>query len=372
MREFRLFAVVAIFFIEVLCLHRTAIAQNENVFLHPRKFYKKFFPNLKIKRSLPDTSYIKSYPNYLFVSTHVLSPSIRMDISAANPNPKGTSAFRTNIPDIAGFSVGYRFISAGFAFLLKSGMQTHNDYSKSQYRTATIKYNSRGYSFQYKYLRYKGLTDVNTSYSSDRGQAYIKRPDILTKEFQFEGLYNPGWKKYSYTAPFTFSEHQVKSRAGFLFKTGIFYMQLSGDSALIDQRKQQYIDDLNDVKVIRTLSIRLAPGGGGNLVFLKRYYLSLAVFPSYDLYFYKYLNNADDKVKGKQTFVFVLDGKASLGYQSKRLYAGLRYEAERRSAALHGIEIKSVYTYFGVEVGYRFKAPHMVKKVYKDTMPPGM
>ena len=350
---------------------REAIAQNENVFLHPKKFYKKFFPNLKIKRSAPDSLYIKSYPNYLAVKVHVLSPFIRMDISPGN-NVQGAASFRSNITDIAGFSASYRFIAAGFAFLLKSGMQTNNDYAKSQYRTATIKYNSRATSFQFKYIRFKGLTDINTSTGTGSAREYIQRPDIVTKEFQFEGLYNRSWKKYSYTAPFTFSERQLKTYAGFLFKTGLFYMQVSGDSALIDQSKQNYFENFKDVKAIRTLSIKLAPGVGGNFVILRRYYLSLAFFPSYDIYFYKYLNNPDEKTKGRQTFVFVLDGKASLGFQSKRLYAGLRYEVEGRNASMHSIQTKNTYTYLGIEAGYRFKAPRLVKKVYKDTMPPGM
>ena len=261
--------------------------------------------------------------------------------------------------------MSYRFISAGFAFLLKSGAQTHDDYAKSRYRTATIKYSSRAWSLQYKFLKYRGLTDINS-------KPYTKRSDIINKEFQFEGIYNPGWRKYSYIAPATYSQRQIKSRASILFKTGVFYTQLFGDSAVIAPNQQEYFDDFNDVSVIRTLSVKLAPGAGGTFVFHKHYYLSVVVFPSYDLFFYKYLNHPDEKVKGRQTFVFVLDGEASVGYQSKRLYAGLRYEAERKHASLQSIRTNNVYTYLGVEIGYRFNTPRFVKKVYKSTMPPGM
>src|SRR5688500_10491540 len=64
-------------------------AQEKNVFLHPDKFYKKFFPKLKGKRDLntPDSSYIRSYPNYLSVGMHILSPAIRINIK-----PRNTSA----------------------------------------------------------------------------------------------------------------------------------------------------------------------------------------------------------------------------------------------------------------------------------------
>ncbi|MEJ7645317.1 MAG: DUF4421 family protein [Chryseolinea sp.] len=356
----------------VLCANIGVVAQEKNVFLHPKLFYKKFFPHLRIKKDPPDTSYIRSYPNYLSGSTHLLSPSIRTDLKPVNGEVAGISSFRTNIADIVGLAVNYRFVTAGFAFLLPTGAQMHDQYAKSKYRTATIKYNSRAFGFQFKYIRYKGLTDVNPSYSSDPSQVNLKRADMVSKEFQFENLWNPDWRKYSYAAPLTFSERQIKSRVGFLFNSGLFYTQLSGSSALIPPGKQKYYDGLSDVSVIRTWSIKLAPGVGGNFVFLKRFYFSAVAFPSYDLYFYKYLAAVDDKVKLRKSMVFIFDGKASVGYQSRRLYGGLRYEAERQSSSLHNIDLRASYTYLGVELGYRFNAPKFVRKVYKDTMPPGM
>ena len=152
----------------------------------------------------------------------------------------------------------------------------------------------------------------------------------------------------------------------------MYYNQLSSDSTLVDARKAQFYGDFKDVKGIKTLSIRIAPGLGSNFVFFKRYYSSLVAFPSYDLYFYKYLRDSDEKVKGRQTFVFVMEGKASLGYHSERIYGGLRIEAEKRNASLHDIAMNSMYTYLGVEFGYRFNTPRVVKKVYRETMPPGM
>ena len=373
-----------IFVLTVICgvfsLHCTVYGQaddiketkRENVFLHPRKFYKRYFPHLKIKSDPPDSAYIKIYPDYLSVSAYVLSPKIGMDIGPGNTHANGALTLRTSIGDILGFSANYRFVGAGFAFLLNSGSPSQDNYAKSRYRTATIKYNSRSTSLQFKYLRFKGLTDIASPPGLDPLNAYIKRPDIVNKEFQFEWLYNPRWKKYSYIAPLTFSQRQIKSSTGFLLQTGVYYNQLSSDSTLVDASKRQFYADFNNVKIIKSLSIRLAPGLGSNFVFFKRYYLSLVAFPSYDLYFYKYQRDSDEKVKGRQTFIFVMEGKASLGYHSERIYGGLRIEAEKRSASLHEIDMNAMYTYFGVEIGYRFNTPRIVKKVYRETMPPGM
>jgi hypothetical protein len=373
--KFRTFVLVSFFFLALLGFQRGAFAQkgnekkkikeNVDVLLHPKKFYRKYMPGLRIKPNPVDSLYIKSYPNYLSISMRVLSPSIRMDLIPKDADAPGASKFRTNIADIMAFNVGYRSISAGFAFLLGSGVQMNESYAKSQYRTATIKYNGRAWSLRYKYLRFKGLTDVNH-------EEYIKRHDIVNKEYQFEGVYNPGWRKYSYIAPFTNSQRQLKSRGGFLLKTGVYYTQLSGDSALTTSHQQEFISDLDSVNVIRSLSIKLAPGAGGHFVFHKNYYLSVAVFPSYDLLFYKYLKNPDEKVSGRQTFVFVVDGEASVGYQSERFYAGVRYEVETKRASLYHLQANTLYSYLGLEVGYRFNTPKRLKMFYKATMPPGM
>lgn len=353
----------------------TVLQKDDNlleVLVKPQKFYQKFFPNLKIKPNPPDTLYIKTYPNYLTVSTFALSPFIRSNISPANGDKKGASDFRTNIPDILGFKADYRFVSAGFAFLLNSGLNAQDSYAKSKYRTATVKLSGAALSLTYKFKRFKGLTDINPENITNAAQKYRLRPDIVNREYQLDILYNPGWRKYSYQAPFTFAQRQVKSKMGFLMNVGVSFIRMTGDSALITKRQQQYISGFDNVQAINTTAIRLAPGIGSNMVFFRQYYFSLVVFPSCDVYFYKFFDQGDDRAKPHQAFAWVLDVKAGAGYQAKRFYAGLRCEMERRQASLRAIDLTNNDVFLGIELGYRFNAPRAVKKVYKETMPPGM
>lgn len=364
-----IFLIVTLTFSFCTCLHAQDVKEDLKVFLHPDKFYKKYFPHLKIKHVPVDTAYIKSYPNYFTVGIHLLSPALYLTINPKNSSggANATTKFRTSVADVIGFSASYRKVSAGFAFQLNQGLQKHNDYAPSSYHTATIKYNSPAYSLQFRYLKLKGFTDINTQ----SNQPY-KRPDIATKEYQFEGVYNFNWKKYSYLAPLTFSQRQIKSHAGVLLKGGVYYRRLSGDSALIANTKRGFYENFKDDRGVQTSSIKFAPGVGGNLVFYKRIYFSAAVFPSFDLYFYRYFNNLDEPSARKTKFVFSMDGHASLGYQSKTIYAGLRYEIDSRNALLNVITMRIINSYLGFEFGYRFDAPRIVKKFYKKTMPPGM
>ena len=305
----------------------------------------------------------------------MLSPSIRIDIDSRKATPVSIDPslkLRTNISEVVGFSASYRFVTAGFAYLLKSGLNTLGDYAPSRYRTATIKYNGGAYALQFKYVRIQGFTDINPFNRIDLTKKYRQRTDMVSKDFQFEGIYNRSWKKYSYIAPLLFTQRQIKSHAGFLLKTGLYYNQLSSDSALVGYQQQIYYDDFRNVKIIRSLSLRIAPGVGGNLVFYRQFYISLAAFTSFDFYNYRYLKTSDEKAPAKQAVMFLLDSKASIGYQSRRLYTGIRYEVERRTGSLHSIETTTLYSYVGIDLGYRFHAPRLVKKIYKKTMPPGM
>ena len=349
--------------------------KKENVFLHPAKFYEKYFPHLKIKRTPVDSLYIKTYPNYLSVAAHGLLPKIYLDlnpIGAKGKNQDASSEFRTNVNTILGFSGSYRFITAGFAVALGENPEKNSGYTHTRYHTATIKYNTAKYILQFRYMKVKGLTDVNQLNNQDSTRKYINRPDLTMKEFHFEGIYNFSWKRYSYIAPIDFTQRQVKSRVGIMLKAGIYNNQLYGDSNILSVRQRAYFEAFNNIKKMIGYSVKLAPGLGANIVFMRQFYFSTSIFAPYNLYFNR-LYNADNRlVKKEVSLQIVLDGTASLGYQSKRFYAGVRYQAESKGAKLHYISFTTVYSYIGLDVGYRFQAPHTVKKVYKKTMPPGM
>ena len=363
----------------LLCLvfHCPVFAQDGEglkVFLHPKKFYKKFFPNLKIKKPDIDSSYIKTYPDYLTVGARLILPDIYVDLQSKSSiagAADATSNWRTNIGNIMAFSASYRFITAGFAVVLSSDRKDKDAHASSSYRTATIKYNGEAFSFQFKFIRTKGFTDVNQA-NSDSLSKYTKREDVLVKEYQFEALYNLSWKKYSYYAPIDYTHRQLKTRIGFLIKAGAYYNELSADSNLLTVKQRAFFEDFNDIRLIKTTSFKLAPGVGLNVIFLKRFYVALAVFTPYNLYFYNYYTKDDNSVRKGTSIAFVLDANICLGYQSERLYAGLRYQFDSKNVSFNKVGMASLFSYFGLDVGYRFKAPKFVKKVYKATMPPGM
>ena len=210
-------------------------------------------------------------------------------------------------------------------------------------------------------MRTKGFTDVNEQNATGL-PPYTKRDDLLVKEYQFEGMYNFSWKKYSYYAPIDYTQRQLKSHIGVLLKGGVYYNQLSADSNLLTIKQRPFFDEFDDIRKIRTTSFKIAPGIGANLVLSKRLYLSATVFTPYNLYFYNYFTEDDIRVQKGTSIAVVLDASVGLGYQSERFYAGIRYQADSKHAKMNTVEMKTLFSYFGFDLGYRFKAPKSLRK----------
>ncbi len=326
----------------------------------------------KKRRFAPDSTYIQSYPQYLTMGMFTIAPSVSMKLETQDPKAEGqnlVSDYRANISNILGFTVGYRGINVAVGFNVPSDNQRNKDLVPSKYNTFSVRLKNPVYYLFFRYSKLQGLTDMNEQNNLDTLSRYLSRGDIRLREYVFEGIYNFSWKKYSYTAPLTFLQRQLKSRVGILAKTGISYNELSADSGLVTSRQSPFFDQLNDVSRISGVSIKLAPGFGGNLVFFHRIYLSAALFVAYDLYLYDYTKFSDGSTKSGASFIVVLDGRASLGYQSKRFYIGLRYEVDRRGVKFSKAQLTNEYSYVGLELGYRFKAPGFMNKAYDKIVP---
>ncbi|HSZ72868.1 MAG TPA: DUF4421 family protein [Cytophagaceae bacterium] len=325
----------------------------------------------KKKHFQPDKHFIESYPNYLSLGVYTIAPTINYKI---NPEAKElsdknlNSDYRANISNILGLTFGYRGINVAVGFKVSSNDKKKVDYASSSYSSIAVRLRHPVYYLLFKYSKVKGLTDLNAANNTDSTIKYLKRGDIGVTDYQFEGIYNFSWRRYSYTAPLTFLQRQLRSHIGILLKAGLAYNEISADSGLVSARQRPYFQDFNDIEKISGFSIKAAPGIGGNLIFFKRMYLSMAFFIAYDLYLYKYKKFSDGSTASGQSFVVVFDGRASLGYQSERFYIGLRYEGDSRGASIVHTRVTTQYSYVGFEVGYRFKAPGLLKKGFDKVL----
>jgi len=90
-----------------------------------------------------------------------------------------------------------------------------------------------------EYRRYKGYYDSNayTYVPQDSVNNQYVRADMNYKNIGLNGVYNFSWRKFSYNAPLTFIDRQLKSKIGFLVKGGVNYTTIySYDSTIFSRR----------------------------------------------------------------------------------------------------------------------------------------
>jgi len=305
------------------------------------------------------------------VALHVLSPKIYTNIEPVNYSG-ASSNFRTNIKTITGLSFSYRHVTAGFALSLLPPIGDSPDYIRTKYHTATIKYKSPIYILTFRYMKIKGVTDINSFNAQYSFQKNIQRPDISLKEYEFEAIYNFNWKKYSYLSTIDYTESQIKSHLGFMLKVGIYNQQLYSDTNLFSAPQRPYFDAVHSISKMVGYTFKISPGIGGNIVVKKNFYAAFSFFSPISLYLNR-LYAPDKELVQKQTSLqWLLDGSMSIGYHTNRFYTAIRCDVDGRNARLNTFTYTSVYNYLGLDIGYRFAAPKPIKKFYKATMPPGM
>lgn len=70
----------------------------------------------------------------------------------------------------------------------------------------------------------------------------------------------------------------------------------------------------------------------------------------------------------KYTISAYTDGRASLGYQSKRFYVALKYIGDRIVFYTSDLKYENSLGIVTLDFGYRFNAPGLIKKGYDATL----
>lgn len=327
-----------------------------------RLYYKYYGKYTQKKKKTYDTTYIDKHDEYIAVSSDLTFPNITFYISPSEFVNRTTYA--PKLSSVAGFRIAYKNVAGSYHF--KAGNMSNDDrLQNTEYSSFNFKIQNNKFNHMIGFDYLKGLTDITT----DQNNGYIKRPDILLADISYELVCNLTWRKYSYIAPRTYTQHQLKSKVGFLLKGGLSANVQQGDSAIINPPQQIYYQSFTDINSVAGVTIKFAPGVGGNLVFAKRMYLSLVAFFGSSYYRYNYKREPNDNRYKSSSFAYILEGEASIGYQTERFFTGLHYEWKNVNSSVNDANLYWYNGFLGIQLGYRFKAPTLFKKAYNIIFP---
>ncbi|WP_018342175.1 DUF4421 family protein [Cytophaga aurantiaca] len=313
-----------------------------------------------------DTNFVKSYKNYLTVGLFIAAPINFLTITPKDSAIK-KSTYKTNLASIIGFTVAYKSIYAAIGFRAPVEADKSSTYGKTYFKAFAIGTQKTRFSIRFDYRKTNGFynSDSLIYNSSTNSSSYLKRGDVNTKQYMLSGLYNFSWKKYSYLSSFNFSEHQLKTRFGFILKSSFSSNQLKSDSSLINLTNTSSVSD--GIQQLNYTSFVIGPGMGLNVVIAKRIYFSMMLFLSYDFVGYKFIDNNNNVIYKSSSITAFFEEKMAVGYHSKRFYAGLKFTADQIQVQTRDYKVGNLFGALTLDVGYRFNAPGILKKVYAKT-----
>lgn len=315
----------------------------------------------------PDTNYIKSYKNYLTLGTFIAAPFNMLTITPKDSAIKPTN-YSTNLSSVIGFTGSYKSVSASIGFKIPSEPSDETMYGTTKYRSFSIGTQRTKFAIRLDYRKISGFYNEDSLIITPNSPStYYKRSDVNTKQYMISGLYNFSWKKYSYQSSFLFTEHQLKTRVGFIMKSSISFNRLQSDSSLINNTNKT-ATNADRIQQLNYTSFLLGPGMGLNVVIAKRVYLSLMIFYSLDFVTYSFINNNNSTNTRNNSFTSFYEGRAALGYHSKRFYAGIKVVGDKIAVQTEDYKVENTFGVITLDIGYRFNAPGILKKVYSKTL----
>jgi len=345
-----------IFMFLFVCMHMHAHAQQNS--------------RDKIK-SVPDTNFIISYPQYISLGIYTASPLMQIIVDPVNKDyDKYKSDFRGNFSDLLGFTFSYRSIYIHYAFKTPFGPSEDSRKGRSTSTGITLRIRKPRITMAAEYRRYEGYYDDNiASYLPHDSGAYYVRPDIHYKNIGLNGIYNFSWRKFSYNAPLTYNERQLKSRIGFLVKGGINYTTIySTNSTILSPVQTNNFTSFNDINSIHALLLKAGPGVGINLIVFRRFYFSLNYFIMGNFIEYQYGTRSDENSSWRGNANIYTETSTGFGYNSKRLFAGISFNGDINIMQVKGASIKTNFASVSLSLGYRFSAPVFFKKGWNNTV----
>jgi hypothetical protein len=319
-----------------------------------------------------DSLYIRDYSELLMFGIYTSAPTLEKKITPVDTKMgKYSSDFRGNLTGTLGFSIGYKVLGFSYGFKIPVDPTSIDSLGKSSYSTLGLKVRKKAFTLSLDYRKYQGFydsytTNFNTSLP-DSTPFYI-RPDMAVKSYSATGLWNFSWKKYSFSAPITYCDRQVKTRCGFLLKADISYLGLSSDSSFISATQQVAFSDFGRVKTVDAVVYKTGPGFGMNLVFFKRMYFAMNLFVMHNNLIYRYTNETNNQSAWRYDTNYFLDGGAGIGYSSKHFYVGLRASGENNVIRLQGAKVQTTFGVVCFDLGFRLKAPGVLRKSWEKTL----
>ena len=235
---------------------------------------------------------------------------------------------------------------------------------KTKYRDITLHYVKPKIVVDLFYQDYEGFADYNTPNNDPDPPAngfYNLRPDINISYIKAKGMYVAKGNEYSYRAAYKFVERQRKSAGSFLGISQLYNLRVLGDSAFLPVGIRQNFNEFKDLETYRINGLGIAGGYAHTFVIGKKFCISPLFALGMDIQHQRYTLQNE---RGERLSLSpMVDLRFSMNYNSDRFFIGLTFVDDITTVHFKDLIANNQYFQINLSVGYRFKAPKILKKV---------
>lgn len=270
-----------------------------------------------------DTSYIESYYHDLTLGLSI--PQKFANLSIKDEASGSTLRYTPNTKISIGIKASYKWLDISLGINIPETTKEKLKYGESKKIDVQLNTYLKFMSIDAYVQSYRGLylenMDEYFQLFDDDNNKYYRRKDIQFTNIGLSTKYVLNNKKFSYKAPFSYSQVQKKRAGSFLFGAFLFRNSVSSDSSLVPYFARTHFGQASMFTDIVSYNIGLTAGYIYTFVIEKYFFIALEIVPGFGIQTIKAIDENNALVIDKSGFGMNTISRFSLGYSKKRLYA---------------------------------------------------
>lgn len=241
-------------------------------------------------------------------------------------------------------------------------------YGESDARDLQINMLAKKFMADAYYQKYKGFYIDDKSVSIPSGQPYPQRPDISTRNTGLAGIYVLNNRRFSLRSAFNYIDRQLVSKGSTLIGGSLNLLKVSADTAIVSTRPQGDPTG-SGFELVSNTTLALSAGYSYTLVY-RDFFVNGTLTTGPGNHWIQYEKPGTLQTENMMNLITNL--RLGLGYNSDRVFGGVGYAVQTRSANFDQVRLTSTTSLFRVAVGYRFNKVGMLKKKPQELVPIGI
>jgi hypothetical protein len=322
---------------------------------------------------------VKDSTQNLFKKKLVDFVQIRFDLNTNitefkfnNPAPLRNFNVLPNQSYQSRITAGYKWLTLAYSFAPKIGSINNNEDLKGKSTVFgldfTLNFNNSQHHFFYKKTDGYYLSNSDTyRYElnlSDLFDKYAKLPNFKSLQIGVDNYYYFNGKKFSSQFARNQSEIQVKSAGSLVSFFGFYYSKIDGSKQ--DFSFLQFLLDQGNIYPYINKSYYAVAGTGYAYSYIlpKNFYVTAMAIPAIGVQFSRLEFPLGYPKKNSTEMTIAGIGELSFGYNGANWFGGVfgNYTGYTSPTATNKLTGSQAYTM--IFVGYRFKAPKVLEKVF--------